>query len=395
MRIATDRFGLTVPIVSEALSGIRYIPSAGCIRTFLILLALLIATSLVRAQEFYCLGGVMLNPSDGKNSYAWQLEYIEGFGENLALGVAYLNEGHVPDHHRDGNALHLWARTRLLDHRLSLAAGIGPYYYYDTIPSTSRIGYKNDHGFGAIFSSSATWHRDDHWLFQLRTNWVDNFDTLNSFSVLAGIGYDFGEPVAAPPEHRPPNLESEKTKNEIVISVGQTIVNSFKSQKSAAIAIEYRRRIYPYVDWTGAWIYEGDSRLTRRNGLASQLWAVRDFLNDRLSLGIGAGAYFPIDERVHQVQSRRSGPICGIITLTSSYTIMSPWDVRVSWNRVITTYNNDTDVILGGVGFHFLSVCSFPSLEVHWNSVNRKRNRPYPMHHAPSWPASWATTVSG
>lgn len=324
-----------------------------CIQTLLVLLIIIFTPSKGRAQELYLLGGILQNLNDGKKSYSWQLEYIEELGENLGLGVTYLNEGHVPDHHRDGNALHLWARTGLLDHRLSLAAGIGPYYYYDTIPANTSKGFINDHGWGAIFSSSATWQTDSRWLFQLRTNWVENFNTFNSISVLAGIGYKFEKPAAKAPSLSPALLGGEKEKNEIMFFAGQTIVNSLKSQQSAAVAIEYRRRILPYIEWSGTWIYEGDTRLTRRNGLASELWVVRAFLEDRFSVGIGGGAYFPIDERGIVKQSRISRTICGIVTLTSSYQILPPWDIRVSWNRIITDYDNDTDVILGGIGYHF------------------------------------------
>jgi len=299
------------------------------------------------------LGGFLQNLNDDRRTYSWQLEYIESLGENFGLGVTYLNEGHVPNHHRDGNALNLWARTGLLDRRLTLAAGIGPYYFYDTMPVTSGKGYQNDHGWAAIFSTAATWHLDSHWLFQLRTNLVENFDTFNSFSALAGIGYKFDEKAAVQPSGKPDLADASKTNNAITLYVGQTIVNSFKSQNSEALAVEYRRRIHPYIDWTATWMYEGDSRLIRRNGLASQLWAVREFMDNRLSFGIGGGVYFPLDHRGIIRESRISRTVCGIVTLSSSYQIMPPWDVRVAWNRVITDYNHDTDVILGGIGYRF------------------------------------------
>ena len=353
MRPDTGYAGSNVPISATTFSGIRYNRSALCIRTALILLMLIFVPFPLQAQEIYLLGGILQNTNDGKNSYSWQLEYIEELGDNLALGVTYLNEGHVPNHHRDGNALNLWTRTRLLDGRLSLAAGIGPYFYYDTMPDNSPKGYENDHGWGALFSSSVTWQMDSRWLFQLRTNWVKNFDSFDSFSALAGIGYHFADPSAAEPVNRPSLQSGDKAKNRITLFAGQTIVNSLKSQKSVALAVEYRRRIVPYVDWTGTWLYEGDDRLNRRNGFASELWAVRDFLSDRLTLGIGGGVYFPIDERGILKQSGINRTICGILTLTSSYQILPPWDVRVSWNRVITDYDHDTDVLLGGVGYRF------------------------------------------
>jgi len=111
----------------------------------------------------------------------------------------------------------------------------------------------------------------------------------------------------------------------------------------------YRRRMSPCIDLSGTWFYEGDTRLSRRDGLACELWGVRDFLDDRLSLGIGGGAYFAIDGRKPSV----SRTISGIVTLTSSYRILPSWDARISWNRVITDHNYDTDVLLGGFGYRF------------------------------------------
>jgi hypothetical protein len=307
----------------------------------------------VRAQEFYLLGGLLQNANDGGDSYAWQLEYIEGLGENFGLGVSYLNEGHVPDHHRDGTTVHLWTRTNLLDRKLSLAAGVGPYYYYDTLPAKAGTSYQNDHGWGAIFSSAVTWYTDSRWLFQLRANAAANFTTFNSLSVLLGVGYQLEAPRVPGPVDKAPLQDLEMKRNEFTILSGRTIVNSLESQQSFALAAEYRRRVWRYVDWTAGWLYEGDTRLFRRHGLASQFWGIREFFDDRFSVGIGGGAYFPVSMRE---AGRRAGidrSVCGIVTMTSSYRFLPQWDVRASWNRIITDYNNDTDVILGGIGYRF------------------------------------------
>lgn len=336
------------------------VPTSGYIALLRITMGLAMALILLSAnpttlwaQELYLLGGLLQNTNDGKDSYAWQLEYIEGMGENFGLGVSYLNEGHVPGHHRDGTTVHLWTRANLLDRKLSVAAGVGPYYYYDTLPTKVGTSYRNDHGWGAIFSSAVTWYTDSRWLLQLRTNMVDNFATFNSFSVLAGIGYQLEAPSVPGPVDKAPLQDLEKAKNEFSLLFGQTIVNSLESQKSVALAAEYRRRIQRYVDWSAGWLYEGDNRLFRRHGLASQLWGIREFFDDRFSVGIGGGAYFPISMRT---ESRRLGinrSVCGIVTLTSSYRFLPQWDARVSWNRIITDYNHDTDVILGGIGYRF------------------------------------------
>jgi hypothetical protein len=69
--------------------------------------------------------------------------------------------------------------------------------------------------------------------------------------------------------------------------IGQTTVNSANSPESLSQSIEYRRGIARYVDWTIAWLNEGDNRLIRRNGILSQAWLVRAFLDEQLALGVG------------------------------------------------------------------------------------------------------------
>jgi hypothetical protein len=107
-----------------------------------------------------------------------------------------------------------------------------------------------------------------------------------------------------------------------------------------------------YLDGTIYWLYEGDNRLIRRDGLAGQFWAVNAFLDDRIALGFGAGAYFAIDHHVGQNQGGY-WIISAIATLTGSYRLDPHWSLRTSWNRIVTNYDRDTDVIMGGLGYRF------------------------------------------
>ena len=99
------------------------------------LLCLFFAATPVCAEEFSAFGGLIENAQSGYGSYQWQLDYRAGLGEHFAYSISYLNEGHLPDHHRDGYGAQVWARANALDRRLSLAAGVGPYFYFDTIPN--------------------------------------------------------------------------------------------------------------------------------------------------------------------------------------------------------------------------------------------------------------------
>ena len=323
-------------------------------RRVIFLFFLVLISCPVQAQEFYLLGGVAGDPDTSERSYSWQLEYMQEVGEHFAASLSYLNEGHLPDHHRDGNTLQGWMHTRVLDQRLSLAAGAGPYYYFDTTKGTTGGLSANDHGWGGMLSLAATWYTDSRWLFQLRTNWVGVGRSFDTLSAVAGIGYQLESPSLPEQHPKEPSRLEKTTNNEITMFLGQTIVNDFKSTHDVAMSIEYRRGLWRYLDWTVAWLYEGDERLIRRNGVTTQLWAVRPFFGDRLALGVGGGAYFAID-RYHDLFNGNGGSklLSGIFTLTGSYRIHPRWDVRTSWSRLITTYNMDTDVILGGIGYRF------------------------------------------
>lgn len=323
-------------------------------RWALFIIILTVVACPVRAQEFYVLGGLMKDTDSGKDSYSWQLEYMEGLGEHFAASLSYLNEGHVPTHHRDGNSVQFWARTNLLDRRLSLAAGVGPYYYFDTTAAKADGSFSDNHGWKAMFSLAATWYTESRWLFQLRTNWVEASSSIDTISALVGIGYQLDPPPSPGPLPNVPPQREKTTNNEITVFLGRSIANSFNSEHSAATSVEYRRGLWRNVDWTVAWLYEGDSRLIRRHGMITQLWAVRSFLDDRLALGVGGGAYASVtryNDGPNKGDDERS--LSGIATLTASYRFHPHWATRISWNRVVTNYDRDTDVILGGIGYRF------------------------------------------
>jgi hypothetical protein len=320
----------------------------------LVFLAVTFISFTAGAQELLVLGGVTKDVATSDRSASWQLEYNEGLREHIAYSISYLNEGHLPAHHRDGHTLQLWTRTTFLDQRLSLAAGAGPFYYFDTVAAKAGASYDNDHGWGANLSLAATWYTADRWLLQFRTNFIETVSGFDTYSALVGIGYQLEAPPAPGPRPFAMPQTEKTTNNELTVYVGRAIVNSFTSEQSVATAIEYRRGILPCVDGSVSWIYEGDKRLTRRNGVSTQLWAVKDFFAEQLAIGIGAGAYFSVDNyHDHDGSQEKNRAVSGIVTMTASYRFHPHWNLRTSWNRIVTNYNRDTDVILGGIGYRF------------------------------------------
>jgi hypothetical protein len=89
--------------------------------------------------------------------------------------------------------------------------------------------------------------------------------------------------------------------------------------------------------------------LIDRYGLTTQLWLAKSFLHDSIALGVGAGPYFALDSRLNT----RQGRLPAIISLTASYRISRDWLIRATWDRIVTTYNRDSDIILGGIGYRF------------------------------------------
>lgn len=321
----------------------------------ILIIMLLIWAPAALGQELYLLGGAINNTDSGDRSYAWALEYMQGLGKYTAVSVSWLNEGHLPNNHRDGISAQLWGRVNLFHQRFSLAAGIGPYLFYDTLQARNGRGFSDTHGEGAIASIAGIWYTESRWLLQVRANWIETGNSIDTASVMFGIGYQLDAPPVRGPLSAAPPQRERTTRNEITVLIGQTIVNSLGSQQATAQSVEYRRGLARYVDATVAWLNEGDERLYRRNGLLAQLWAVREFLDDRIALGIGFGPYWLIDSYRDVSPANQGGHdrIAGIVSLTASYRVTADWALRLSWNRIATSYNQDSDVIMAGPSYRF------------------------------------------
>ena len=301
------------------------------------------------AAELVLLGGETLVSSPKDDSYSWQLEYRQDLSKHLAAGISYLNEGHIKQHHRDGYTAQIWARTQLLDNRLVLGAAVGPYFFLDTTSDSTSDGFSNNHGWKSMFSLAAAWQLEDNLVLELRSNLVKWPNSFDSTTILAGVGYSF-EPAVVQTSSA---SQDQEDKNEVTLFLGQTVVNSLNSQRSIAASLEYRRHLSRHIDWTVAGLYEGDNRLVRRDGLITQLWATQQLTKD-LSVGAGAGAYFDIGKNdTPFIAAGSEDFLTGLITLTASYRFAHKWALRVSWNRVISNNQRDTDVILGGLGYLF------------------------------------------
>jgi hypothetical protein len=316
-------------------------------KVLLMLLLCFAATSPVWAQEvFVRFGDTSETGTTGSHTYSYGVSYLQGFGENLAWSVGYLNEGHVPNHKRDGLDFQVWARTNVINRQLSLGIGAGPYVYWDTVLGTADT-YTDDHGVGAIFSAAATWYTESRFLIQGKVNYVLTNNSINTVTATIGLGYQLDKPARPGPLTGASPAPEQSLKNEVTFFAGRSVANSATDSAAPAESLQYRRSLTPHFDWTIGWLNEHNP--ISRSGPTTQIWAGRTFVHDRIGIEIGIGPYLAYDW---------SGPenttkLNWLASLSGSIRFTEHWLVRGTWNRVTSGNDRDADLFLLGVGYRF------------------------------------------
>lgn len=310
------------------------------------------AASRLGAQELTFLGGVMRADEAG-SSYTWQIDYRQNFHEYVAGSFSYLNEGHIPGHHRDGNALQVWARLPFWKDRIAVALGAGAYYFYDTQYSAAG-GSANIHGTAPIYSLTATGYLSNRWFYRVALSRIEPAHELKTTTASLGVGFWFGRDQKPVPGKLgdAPAMKGFVTENELTAFGGQSVVNTFFSQEARAYALEFRRGLAPHVDWTVTALHEGDPLIVRRNGLAAQVWAINTF-DEKVTFGIGAGPYAYIDRRHPPTGDHTPAALAPLVSLTAARRISDHWIARLTWHRVVSSYNRDADIFLLGLGYRW------------------------------------------
>jgi hypothetical protein len=314
---------------------------------FLTLLFLASLFSFVRpvySQEFYASYGVVHLNGTNSNAGGYGVSYFHKVSDHVLASLSYINQGHFQGRHGDGLAPQVWWR-QMLGPRFSLSAGIGPFIYFDTA-GTHEASVDN-HGVGGIFSAAATWHTNGPFLVQLRANWIETAHSIDTFTTTIALGYKLDTSQVPAPSLL---IDGKDLRDEITVYHGRTVLNQFHYVRASAGAVEYRRSLTRYLDWTFTGLYEGDVMPIHRFGPVTQLWLVQPFYGDRLSLGVGVGPYLTFDKTSRGTAAILTGPV---VTLTGAYRFTPHWGLRVSWNRVATGFDHDTDVFMGGISYRF------------------------------------------
>ena len=314
-----------------------------------VILALVIAPTLLQAQEVVVRVGDTreTGSTSASQTYSYGFSYFQGFGENLAWSVGYLNEGHFPNHKRDGIDLQGWARINVLDRHLSLGVGAGPYLYWDTVLGTTKTVYTDEHGVGAIFSAAANWYTDSRFFYQAKLNYVVTANSIDTLSATIGIGYQLDKPTTPGPLTGPSPAPVQDLKDEITLFGGRTVDNSGQDSAAAVESLQYRRNLAPHFDWTIGWLNEHNS--VSRTGPITEIWAGRTFLNDRFGMEIGFGPYLAYDSH----GARNVTKLDWLAGISGNIRFTEHWLVRATWDRVTTGNDRDSDIFLAGVGYRF------------------------------------------
>ncbi len=317
---------------------------------------IVLCPTLAPAQELTLQYGTTRVRNEEGHDKSWQIDFRYRFLQNFAVSTSYLNEGHVPGHKRDGLATQLWGGIPLFRRAVSVDFGAGVYRFSDTQPRPGG-SYADVEGWAGIYSGSATYYLRSPWYFRLTANTVRPGKDASTNTYGLGVGYRLwkGDGQSCPlPSETPCKSSSRTTGDEVTAFVGQSVVNSIQDQKGVAAGLEIRKGIYDHLDGSISWLYEGDKDVIRRNGVAGELWLVDGYLDRRLTLGIGGGAYAFVDKRNPNSQrGGNPGDLGGILSLTTGWRIADHWVTRFNWHRVVSGNNRDTDIFMAGAGYRW------------------------------------------
>ena len=106
--------------------------------------------------------------------------------------------------------------------------------------------------------------------------------------------------------------------------------------------VEVRRMQSSHVAYSVSLIYEGDTKVTDRKGVAGQIWYVTKSENN-WTFSVGAGPYLAHDD----VEDKTK--LLAIASLGLSKNISKNVKIGIRFNRVISGNNKDQDMFLIGV----------------------------------------------
>jgi hypothetical protein len=312
------------------------------------------ASQSARAGELDGFDGRLESNNSGDKTYTWGLEYREPLTDHLSGSFTWLNEGHLPNNHRDGQVLQLWWHTMKDPLGLVFEAGIGPYRYYDTHALNPNPDYHDVHGWGAVASAAVDWYFANHWFSYLRVNQVEASDKYASTALVLGGGYRFASKFDLSPADGGSGGDAAAPAAplwEIDGMLGERIANTTHSETGLSESLTVRRSLSEHFVVSASFISGQDTMLDWRDGFAAQLW-LEQWLTSHLSVGAGVGGFIVSEDDSLQ-DATSPANLAVIVSVSVAYSLTTQWTTRVVWDRIGTGDDHDCDILQFGVGYKF------------------------------------------
>ncbi|MGH9553473.1 MAG: hypothetical protein ACRD3W_29090, partial [Terriglobales bacterium] len=291
--------------------------------------AALASMTATAGDRLFALDGIETRDGTHPNQRTYEFEgaFEHDFSNHFSWSVEYGNNGHFNqgiEHHLDYDGASIWAYTDVFDHQLRLAAGFGAMLYYDTTGGTYLNAHEDVHGLGTSYTLAATLYTFNPLLLQVRANFMDT-GSLHTSALMLGVGYQFGANGYKNESGKWTDDHYDRTKNEVTFYIGKAVVNASGGAHSNSFSAEYRHDLGNYFQVSERALYEGTHG---RRGLISEGWLAKSFLDDRLSVGVGIGAYLAQDT-AHPGSSTFVIPVR---SFTAAYQLTTHADVRLTWD---------------------------------------------------------------
>lgn len=271
------------------------------------------------------------------NWRAYEVGFGDALNDYLSVYVAYLNEGHPADHHRDGFAALGSLRLPVGD-RVAFELSAGPYFSMDTTHVDNEP--RNEKRLGLLASAAVRYYVVPNGFFlKLQYNHVQMINGFNSDTVLFGVGSDFrGDPA--------PALSDGKTQVSIWAGTSQTNHPQVPIEKG--YMVELKRPLGNAWAYSASFVYEGNNGTAGRRGVAAQFWYVAPVLS-RWALSAGVGPYLSRDRDEPSDRIRLNA----LFSAQVSYQVTNNWAASLRFNRVATGNDKDQDMFMVGLARNF------------------------------------------
>ena len=130
--------------------------------------------------------------------------------------------------------------VNVLDRRLSLGVGVGPYLYWDTVLGATRPSIRISTAWVPCSARQPTGTPIARFIIQGKVNYVVTANSINTLSATIGLGYQLDKPATPGPLTGASPAPVQDLKNEVTFFGGRTVTNAGKDDATVAESIQYR-----------------------------------------------------------------------------------------------------------------------------------------------------------